>query len=122
MCVCQFVVFLPPHASRPRRTCSPLHGKLFYNKIIIIIIVIFAENAIYGRPLLASNAANYSGATKYGYQRNPRNASMTLRILFAVLTENDSFRSCIQHNRLPPPCAYPQYKIFIIKKYVYIHN
>ena len=34
---------------------------------------------------------NYSGTTKYGYQRNPRNVGMTL--LFAVLTKNDSFRS-----------------------------
>ena len=41
--------------------------------------------------MLASNATNYSGATKYGYQRNPRNVGMTL--LFAVLTKNDSFRS-----------------------------
>ena len=44
------------------------------------------------RHLLASNATNYSysGATKYGYQRNPRNVGMTL--LFVVLTKNDSFR------------------------------
>ena len=42
------------------------------------------------RHLLALNATNYSRATKYGYQRNPRNVSMTL--LFSVLTENDSFR------------------------------
>ena len=62
--------------------------------------------------LLALTATNYSGATKYGYQRNPRNVIMTL--LFSVLTENDSFRSCIQHIRLPPSCAYSQYK------YVYI--
>ena len=45
--------------------------------------------------LLASNDANYSCATKYGYQRNPqripRIVGMTL--LFAVLTKNDSFRS-----------------------------
>ena len=34
---------------------------------------------------------SYSGATKYGYQRNPRNVGMTL--LFTVLTKNDSFRS-----------------------------
>ena len=34
--------FLLPLASRLRRTRSPPHGKLFY---IIIIIVIFAENA-----------------------------------------------------------------------------
>ena len=33
------------------------------------------------------------------YQRNPHNVSMTF--LFAVLTENDSFRSCIQHICLP---------------------
>ena len=66
------------------------------------------------RHLLALNATNYSGATKYGYQRNPRNVSMTL--LFVVLTENNLFRSCIQHIRLPSSCAYPQYK------YVYVHN
>ena len=30
---------------------------------------------------------SYSGATKYGYQRNPRNVGMTL--LFAVLTKNE---------------------------------
>ena len=40
------------------------------------------------RHLLALTATNYSGATKYGYQRNPRNVIMTL--LFSVLTENDS--------------------------------
>ena len=83
VCVCALPVrsFLPPRVCRPGRTCSPLHGKLLYN---------------------------YSGATKYGYQRNPRNVIMTL--LFSVLTENDSFRSCIQHIRLPPSCAFPQYK------------
>ena len=63
--------------------------------LLYIIIVIFAENASlksYGvicfprMPL-----TSYSGATKYGYQRNPRNVGMTL--LFAVLTKNNSFRS-----------------------------
>ena len=39
----------------------------------------------------ASFACLDSGATKYEYQRNPRNVGMTL--LFAVLTKNDSFRS-----------------------------
>ena len=83
--------FLPPRASRPC-TCSPRHRKLFY---IIIIIVIFAENApfkSYGVICLPRMPlTSYSGATKYGYQRNPRNVGMTL--LFAVLTKNDSFRS-----------------------------
>ena len=74
--------------------CSPRHGKLFY--IIIIIVIFFcAENASfrgYGRRhLLASNATNYSRATKYGYQRNPCNAGMTL--LFAMFTKTTSFRS-----------------------------
>ena len=68
VCVCLFVVFLPPRASRPRCTCSPRHRKLFR------------------MPL-----TSYSGATKYGYQQNPRNVGMTL--LFAVLTKNDLFKS-----------------------------
>ena len=58
--------------------------------LLYIIIVIFAEKST-ASFLLASNATNYSGATNYGYQWNPRNVGMTL--LFAVLTENDSFRS-----------------------------
>ena len=58
----------------------------------------FAENATASFACL--EATNYSGATKYGYQQNPRNVNTTL--LFSVLTENDSFRSCIQHIRLPP--------------------
>ena len=60
------------------RTCSPRHGKLY----IAITIVIFAETASfrsYGRRhLLASNATNCSSATKYRYQRNPRNVGMKL--------------------------------------------
>ena len=31
VCVCLFVVFLPPRASRLRCTCSLRHRKLFYN-------------------------------------------------------------------------------------------
>ena len=62
--------------------------------LLYIIIVIFAENASfksYGVTCLPRMPlTSYSGATKYGYQRNPRNVGMTL--LFAVLT-NDSFRS-----------------------------
>ena len=88
MCVCLFVVFLPPRASRPRRTYSPRHGKLFYN---YIIIVIFAENASF-RTYGVICLPRMPLTTKYGYQRNPRNAGMTL-LLFAVLTKNDSFRS-----------------------------
>ena len=83
--------FLLPRASRPRRTCSPRHRKLFY----YIIIVIFAENASlksYGVICLPRMPlTSYARATKYGYQRNPRNVGMTL--LFAVLTKNNSFRS-----------------------------
>ena len=63
--------------------------------------------------LLASNATNYYGATKYGYQRNPRNVGMTL--LFAVLTKK-RFVQKLQHIRLPSSSAYPQYK------YVYVYN
>ena len=41
------------------------------------------------------DGTNYSYATKYGYQRNPRNVRMT--VLFAILTilyyKNASFRS-----------------------------
>ena len=63
--------------------------------LLYIIIVIFAENASfksYGVICLPRMPlTSYSGATKYGYQRNPRNVGMTL--LFAVLTKNDSFRS-----------------------------
>ena len=63
--------------------------------LLYIIIVIFAENASfksYGVICLPRMPlTSYSGATKYGYQRNPRNMGMTL--LFAVLTKNDSFRS-----------------------------
>ena len=55
--------------------------------------MIFAENASfksYGVICLPRMPlTSYSGATKYGYQRNPRNVGMTL--LFAVLTV--SFRS-----------------------------
>ena len=63
--------------------------------------------------LTLTGTINYSGATKYGYQRNPRNVIMTL--LFSVSTEKDSFRSCIQPGfyplgggggaggKLPPP-------------------
>ena len=65
------------------------------------------------RHLLALNATNYCGATKYGHQQNPRNVSTTL--LFLVLTENDSFRSCIQHIRLPPSCA-NQCKLYILEQ------
>ena len=60
----------------------------YYNRV-------FAENASfksYGVICLPRMPlTSYSGATKYGYQRNPRNMGMTL--LFAVLTKNDSFRS-----------------------------
>ena len=57
--------------------------------------MIFAENASfksYGVICLPRMPlTSYSGATKYGYQRNSRNVGMTL--LFAVLTKTDSFRS-----------------------------
>ena len=63
--------------------------------LLYIIIVNFAENASfksYGVICLPRMPlTRYSGATKYGYQRNLRNVGMTL--LFAVLTKNDSFRS-----------------------------
>ena len=63
--------------------------------LLYIIIMIFAENVSfksYGVICLPRMPlTSYSGATKYGYQRNPHNAGMTL--LFAVLTKNDSFRS-----------------------------
>ena len=63
--------------------------------LLYIIIVIFAENASfksYGIICLPRMPlTSYSGATKYGYKRNPRNVGMTL--LFAVLTKNDSFRN-----------------------------
>ena len=90
VCVCVPVrSFLPPRASRPRCTYSPRHRKLFY---IIIIIVIFAENASFRSNgvicMPRMPLTSYSGAT---YQRNPSNVGMTL--LFAVLTKNDSFRS-----------------------------
>ena len=62
---------------------------------LLYIIVIFAENASFKSYsvicLPRMPLTSYSGATKYGYQRNPRNVGMTL--LFAVLTKNDSFRS-----------------------------
>ena len=63
--------------------------------LLYIIIVIFAANASfksYGVICLPRMPlTSYSEATKYRYQRNPRNVGMTL--LFAVLTKNDSFRS-----------------------------
>ena len=65
--------------------------------LLYIIIVIFAENASfksYGVICLPRMPlTSYSGAIKYGYQRNPRNVGMTL--LFAVSTKNDSFRSYV---------------------------
>ena len=71
--------------------------------LLYIIIVIFAENASfksYGVICLPRMPlTSYSGATKYGYQRNPRNMgnprnprNMGMTLLFAVLTKNDSFR------------------------------
>ena len=68
--------FLPPRASRPRNigtyVFTATRKKCFVLKL--------------QRHLLASNATNYSGAPKYGYQRNPGNVGMTL--LFAILTKN----------------------------------
>ena len=91
VCVCVPVrIFWPPRASRPRCTCSPRHRKLLYNNFYKLI---FAKNASfksYGVICLL-RCTNYSGATKYGYQRNPRNVGIIL--LFAVLIKNDSFRS-----------------------------
>ena len=87
--------FLPPRASRPRNigtyVFTATRKTLLYN----IIIVIFAENALFRSDgvicLPRMPLTSYFGATKFGYQRNPRNVGMTL--LFAVLTKNDSFRS-----------------------------
>ena len=111
VCVCLFVVVLPPRASRPRCTCSPRNRKLFY------IIIIIAENASFKRYgvicLPRMPLTSYSGATKYGDQRNPRNVGMTL--LFAVLTKK-RFVQKFKHIPLPSSCAYLQYKN------VYIHN
>ena len=63
--------------------------------LLYIIIVIFAENASFKSYsvicLPRMPLTSYSRATKYGYQRNPRNVGMTL--LFVVLTKNDWFRS-----------------------------
>ena len=94
--------------SQPIRTSHFYHQLYIHVSLGIYIYIYFT----------LKKKTNYSGATKYGYQRNPCNASMTL--LFEVLTENDSFRSCIQHIRLPPSCTYPQY-IYIFK-YVYIRT
>ena len=71
VCVPVRSFFLPPRASRPRCTFSPRHRKLFY---IIIIIVIFAENASfksYGVICLPRMPlTSYSGATKYTTDTN----------------------------------------------------
>ena len=81
--------FLPPRASRPRRTCSPRHGKLLY-----IIIVIFAENASfrsYGVICLPQMPRTTTEPQNTPNNGIPRNVGVAL--LFAVLTKNDSFRS-----------------------------
>ena len=95
MCVCVSVrEFLPPRASRPRNIGAYVFTAT-RKTLLYIIIVIFAENASfrsYGVICLPRMPlTSYFGATKYRYQRNPRNMGMTL--LFAVLTKNDSFRS-----------------------------
>ena len=85
---------LPPHASRPRNIGTYIFTAIL-KTLLYIIIVISAENVSfksYGRHhLLALNATNYSCATKYRYQRNPRNVDMTL--LFVILTKIASFRN-----------------------------
>ena len=95
VCVCLFVVFFGRHVNLDPDVRTCVHRGTENSFIYYIIIVIFAENASfksYGviclprMPLIS-----YSGAAKYGYQRNPHNVGMTL--LFAVLTKNDSFRS-----------------------------
>ena len=87
--------FLPPRASRPRNIGTYVFTAT-RKTLLYIIIVIFAKNASfrsYGIICLPRMPlTSYFGATKYGYQRYPRNVGMTL-LLFAVLTKNDSFRS-----------------------------
>ena len=57
--------------------------------LYIIIVILFKSYGVVCLPRMP--LTSYSGATKYEYQRNPRNVGITL--LFAVLTKNDSFRS-----------------------------
>ena len=66
---------------------------------------------------LAEYATNCNLATKYRYQRNPRNVCMTL--LFAILTENASFRSLILC--LPPSSTYLHHLRTIMKHTYYIY-
>ena len=84
--------FLPPRSSRPRHIGTYVFTTT--RKTLLYIIINFCWKCFVQklrRHLLASNATNYFWATKYGYQRNPRNVCMTL--LFAILTKNASFGS-----------------------------
>ena len=94
-CLCMSVrSFLPPRASRPRNIGTYVFTTT-RKTLLYIIIMIFVENVSfrsYGVICLPRMPlTSYSGATKYGYQRNPCNVGMTL--IFAILTNNASFRS-----------------------------
>ena len=113
-CVCSVRSFLPPCASRPRNIGTYVFTMtqktlIYYNRDFCWKCFVQKLR----RHLLASNATNYSWATKYGYQRNPRNVGITL--LFTILTKN-AFVQKLQHICLPSLCAYRQYK------YAYVHN
>ena len=111
VCACTSVhSFLPPSVPRPRNIGTYMFTAT-RKTILYIIIVIFAENASFrscGVICLPRIPLATPQPQKYGYQRSPRNVSITL--LFAVLTKNDSSRS------------YSTFVYLLQYNYAYVHN